>query len=65
MFSFKEAAKIVALMNVDERRKFNELGAKLIEVRGNSWFASLQRRYYVARIDYLLNAVVDRFISGR
>lgn len=65
MFSFKEAAKIVALMNVDERRKFNELGVKLIEVEGSGWFASLQRRYYVVRIDYLLNSVVDRFISGR
>ena len=65
MFSFEEAAKIVALMNVDERRKFNELGVKLIEVKGSGWFASLQRRYYVVRIDYLLNSVVDRFISGR
>lgn len=65
MFSFKEAAKIVALMNVDERRKFNELGVKLIEVKGSGWFTSLQRRYYVVRIDYLLNSVVDRFISGR
>ena len=63
MFSFKEAAKIVTIMDTDERRKFNELGVKLIEVRGNSWFASLQRRYYVVRIDYLLNTVVDRFIS--
>ena len=36
MFSFKEAAKIVALMNVDERRQFNRLGEKLIEVKGTA-----------------------------
>ena len=64
MFSFKEAAKIVALMNVDERRQFNRLGEKLIEVKGSGWFALLRRRYYVVRIDYLLNSVVDRFIAG-
>lgn len=65
MFSFKEAAKIITIMDTDERRKFNELGAKLIEVKGSGWFASLRRRYYVVRIDYLLNSVVDRFITGR
>lgn len=65
MFSFKEAAKIVALMNVNERRKFNRLGEKLLAVRGSSWLATTQRNYYVWRIDCLLNSVVDRFITGR
>ena len=65
MFSFKEAAKIVALMNADERRQFNRLGEKLLAVRGSSWLATIQHNYYLWRIDCLLNSVVDRFITGR
>ncbi len=65
MFSFKEAAKIVMIMNADERRQFNRLGEKLLAVRGSSWLATMRHNYYVWRIDCLLNSVVDRFISGR
>lgn len=65
MFSFKEAAKIVTIMDADERRRFNRLGEKLLSIRGSGRLAAMRHNYYVWRIDCLLNSVVDRFITGR